>query len=115
MTIKQFNIYQCDGTVCNFNNYGLFFRQRSGGCWSVYINCCGKSCTNQRFLIYFKKQRNEIYVIKSVHNRILLLLLLLLKEVGNARLGERDYHPISPKTPTPQHQPIERKKRKGKQ
>ena len=44
-----------------------------------------------------------------------LLLLLLLKEVGNARLGESDWHPISPKTPTPQHQPIERKKRKGKQ
>ena len=36
-----------------------------------------------------------------------LLLLLLLEKVGNARLGESDQHPISPKTPTPQHQPIE--------
>ena len=34
-----------------------------------------------------------------------LFLLLLLKEIGNARLGESDQHPISPKTPTPQHQP----------
>ena len=33
------------------------------------------------------------------------LLLLLLKEIVNARLGESDQHPISPKTPTPQHQP----------
>ena len=41
-------------------------------------------------------------------------LLLLLKKVGSARLGESDIHPISPKTPAPQYQPIDRKKRKGK-
>ena len=40
--------------------------------------------------------------------------LLLLKKVSSARLGESDIHPISPKTPTPQYQPIDRKKRKGK-
>ena len=34
--------------------------------------------------------------------------------VGSARLRESDVHPISPKTPAPQFQPIERKKRKGK-
>ena len=44
----------------------------------------------------------------------LLLLLLLLKEVSTARLRESDIHPISPKTPAPQYQPIDRKKRKGK-
>ena len=43
-----------------------------------------------------------------------LLLLLLLKKVGGARLGESDIHPISAKTPAPQYQPIDRKKRKGK-
>ena len=43
-----------------------------------------------------------------------LLLLLLLKKVSSARLGESDIHPISPKTPAPQYQPIDRKKRKGK-
>ena len=42
------------------------------------------------------------------------LLLLLLKKVSSARLGESDIHPISPKTPAPQYQPIDRKKRKGK-
>ena len=41
-------------------------------------------------------------------------LLLLLKKVSSARLGESDIHPISPKTPAPQYQPIGRKKRKGK-
>ena len=45
---------------------------------------------------------------------VLLLLLLLLKKIGNARPGEGDCHPISPKTPAPHYQPIEEKKRKGK-
>ena len=45
---------------------------------------------------------------------LLLLLLLLLKKVSSARLGESDIHPISPKTPAPQYQPIDRKKRNGK-
>ena len=35
--------------------------------------------------------------------------LLLLKKVRNARLGESDLLPISPKTPDPQYQPRERK------
>ena len=43
-----------------------------------------------------------------------LLLLLLLKKIGNARLGEGDCHPISPKTPAPHYQPIEGKEEKGK-
>ena len=45
---------------------------------------------------------------------LLSLLLLLLKMVSSARLGESDIHPISPKTPAPQYQPIDRKKRRGK-
>ena len=44
----------------------------------------------------------------------IIILLLLLIEVGSARLRESDIHPISPKTPAPQYQPIDRKKRKGK-
>ena len=42
------------------------------------------------------------------------LLLLLLKKVDSARLSDSDVHPISPKTPALQYQPIDRKKRKGK-
>ena len=34
--------------------------------------------------------------------------------IGNARPGEGDWHPISPKTPAPHYQTIEEKKRKGK-
>ena len=34
--------------------------------------------------------------------------------VSSARLGESDIHPISPKTPAPQYEPIDRKRRKGK-
>ena len=40
-----------------------------------------------------------------------IILLLLLKKIGNARPGEGDCHPISPKTPAPHYQPIEEKKR----
>ena len=47
-------------------------------------------------------------------NKALILLLLLLKKVSSARLGESDIYPISSKTPAPQYQPIDRKKRKGK-
>ena len=41
------------------------------------------------------------------------LLLLLLIEVGSARPGESHLHPINRKTPAPQYQPIDRKKRMG--
>ena len=47
-------------------------------------------------------------------NLIRLLLLLLLKKVGSARMRESDVRPISPNTSAPQYQPIGRKKRKGK-
>ena len=43
-----------------------------------------------------------------------VLLLLLLRKVGSARLSESGINLISPKTPAPQYQPIDRKKRKGK-
>ena len=39
----------------------------------------------------------QIYNLRNV-----LLLLLLLKQVDNAKLGEGDLHHISPKTPGPQ-------------
>ena len=45
---------------------------------------------------------------------LLLLLILLFKKVGSARLRESGIHLISLKTPAPQYQPIDRKKRKGK-
>ena len=50
----------------------------------------------------------------STFHLLLLLLLLLLKKVSSARLGDSDIHPMSSKTPAPQYQPIDRKKRKGK-
>ena len=51
---------------------------------------------------------------KSCVASLLLLLLLSSKKIGNARPGEGDWHPISPKTPAPHYQHIEEKKRKGK-
>ena len=48
------------------------------------------------------------------HLSYILLLFYYLKKVGSARLRESGIHPLSPKTPAPQYQPIDRKKRKGK-
>ena len=45
---------------------------------------------------------------------IFIIIIIIIKKVSSARLGESDIHPISPKTPAPQYQPIDRKKRKGK-
>ena len=53
-------------------------------------------------------------MISKNKGAILLLLLLLIKKVSSARLGENDIHSITPKTPAPQYQPIDRKKGKGK-
>ena len=52
--------------------------------------------------------------MKFAIDRLYCVLLLLLKKVGSARLRVIYVHPISPKTPAPQYQPIDRKKRKGK-
>ena len=56
----------------------------------------------------------DSHVMSAQQVLLLLLLLLLLKEVGSARLRESDIHSISPKTPPPQYQLLDRKKRKGK-
>ena len=41
----------------------------------------------------------------------IILLLLLFKKVGSARLRESDVHPISPKTPAPQYQPRQKEEK----
>ena len=53
------------------------------------------------------------FSLSSIYLGYIILLLLLLKEVGNARLRESDLHSNGPKTPAPQYQPLDRKKRKG--
>ena len=80
------------------------------------INLCVKVCNNFNILIpNWNKSNNYDEIWGAVHPcSVLLLLLLLLKKVGSAKLRESDVHPISPKTLAPQYQPIDRKKRKGK-
>ena len=43
-----------------------------------------------------------------------VIIIIFIKKIGSARLGESDINPISPKTPAPQYQPIDRKQKKGK-
>ena len=40
-------------------------------------------------------------------------IIVIIKRGGSARLRESDIHPISPKSPAPQYQPIDRNKRKN--
>ena len=54
------------------------------------------------------------YLYDSCHIDKTNFILLLLKEVCSARLRESDIYPFSSKTPAPQYQPIDRKKRKEK-
>ena len=65
----------------------------------------------RRWEEYFEQVLNVTDVREANIN---VLLLLLLKKIGNARPGEGDCLPISQKTPAPHYQPIEEKKRKGK-
>ena len=65
-------------------------------------------CTSERFNILENKS------IGYADEYTLIIIIMLLKEVGSARLRASDMHPISPKTPSPQYQPIDRKKRKVK-
>ena len=62
---------------------------------------------------FYHNQDTLVYMCFLDANKA-LLLLLLLKKVGRARLRKSDVHPISPKTPASQYQPIDRKKIKGK-
>ena len=84
-------------------------------------NSCIHICVGQYSENIKNKIKVQSYVARRPQWRIYyhclwgqLLLLLLLKEVGSARLGKSDQFPVSPKTPAPQYQPIDRKKRKGK-
>ena len=56
----------------------------------------------------------EYITFETVSKDVIIIVLLLLKTVGNARLGVSHLHSISPKTLAPQFQQIESRKRKGK-
>ena len=60
---------------------------------------------------FISKKQNVLIQSKNEKSSA-LPRILLLKEVGSARLRESDLNLISPKTPAPQYQPIDRKKRK---
>ena len=77
-------------------------------CWS----CC-TSVPRWCSLPFYLHNRDPTLLIDnwSIHS---VCDSILLKKVGSARLRESGIHPISLKTPAPQYQPIDRKKRKGK-
>ena len=98
----------CAGASCPRDGYRAFHQPKfeRGSCEMLVFRICGV----RQNLHVFRLYRNP-----DLDDRILLLLLLLLKKVGSARLRERYEHPISPKTPVPQYQPTDRKKRNEKE
>ena len=76
-----------------------------------YIIICYSIRQIMTFITYLYLYHNR----EDFFNRTtvtLNLIILLLKKVCSARLRKSDIHPISPMTPAPQYQPIDRKKRK---
>ena len=73
-------------------------------------------CTNMINYIKYTPTSAEENCLDACNRTklLLLLLLLLLKEVCSARRREGDLHPNNQKTPAPQYQPIDRKKKKWK-
>ena len=51
---------------------------------------------------------------KNSNAIIIIIIIIIIIKKGRQCKAESDVHPISPKTPAPQYQPIDRKKRKGK-
>ena len=54
------------------------------------------------------------YPVMGSCNGCIIIIVIITKKVGSARLRESDIHPISPKIPAPQYKPVNRKKRKEK-
>ena len=59
---------------------------------------------------------HKISVFFPIHRTVIIIINIIIIIIikRGARLRESDMHPISPKTPAPQYQPLDRKKRKGK-
>ena len=61
--------------------------------------------------------------VELVHEYFIIIIIIssssssssIIKKVGSARLRESDVHPISPKAPAPQYQPIDRKMRRERE
>ena len=61
--------------------------------------------------------KNKIIDACWTHSPKSLIIIIIIIKKGRQCKAERewsDIHPISPKTPAPQYQPIDIKKRKGK-
>ena len=90
-------------------NYSQILTKRSSLFTQFMITLLYEKLSTQIPLIFINISKTNYLLINH-----LILLLLLLKKVGSARLREFLVHPISPKTPAQQYQPIDRKKIKRK-
>ena len=68
----------------------------------------------QPIAIIYQYTKIQCFFVLSLTSDIFIIIIIIKKKVDSARLRESDIHPISPRTPAPQYQPIDRKKRKGK-
>ena len=85
-----------------------------GGIIIIIIIKRGQKCKARREWFISYQSKDHIPAIPKLNRIIIIIIFFLLKKIGNARPGEGDWHPISPKTPAPHYQHIEEKKRKVK-
>ena len=69
-------------------------------------------------MIFKKIKYEKLFVAGLAQKKIFVnvIFIFIIIKKGRQCKAEREsgIHPISPKTPVPQYQPIDRKKRKGK-
>ena len=104
MSIEAIYFFQCTREIVDFELAAEFIIDKLENCTLTVL----KNLTDTAH-----KAKDKVISV-STELKLINNLLLLLKEVGSARLKESDIHPISPKTPDPQCQPIDRKNRQKK-
>ena len=100
-------------TVCHYTLVYISLYITVCHCIMLYVTAC--HCMSLYFTVcHCMSLCVTVCHCMSLYVTVCHCTLLLLKEVGSARLRENDIRPISPKTPAAQYQPIDRKKSKGK-
>ena len=91
VSVRLGRFMECSGVLPTIQ---FAYRKGLGTCDALL--CVSKHCR-----VHWKVDR-RLGLCRLTSVQPLILLLLLLKKVSSARLGESDMHPISPKTPAPQ-------------
>ena len=124
-TTLNFGLAKCSVTisfVCSHpsgpRHLALAQQDRATESWNQNLrhvtHIWDQSLRAQQYII-LRRSHGQVTKVPGQAPHITLLLLLLLKKVSIARLGESDIHHISPKTPAPRIPTYRQKEEKGKE